>query len=197
MNSARNIDIFITAGGKSARMGQDKGMMLLEGKPMLLYLTDMLQEDGYSFTLIANREEYKKLGFQAVRDIVPDKGPMGALHTAFHYTSKQYVLLLGCDMPFLPAAAVSRMIQAIGNEQVIVAEIMTKINPLCAVYHRALKDKTASCIAENKLKMQDLVLQSNHRIVAMDDLINQYPAAFFNFNEPKDVALWKLLRKAA
>jgi len=192
MNPCNHIEVFITAGGKSTRMGQEKGTMLLDGKPMIQHLTDMLRENGFPLTtIIANRRGYEHFGCKVAQDIVPDKGPMGALHTAFHYAEKSHVLLLSCDMPFLPAAAVGRLVHAMKNEQVTAAQIMTKINPLCAFYHCSLKQKVATCIQENKLKMQAMIVQTLYRTVTMDDLAEKFPWCFINFNEPKDLAQWK------
>jgi len=186
-----NIEIFITAGGKSTRMGQDKGLMLIDGKPMLQHLTDMLHQNHFAFTVIANSTDYQKFGFRMVNDLIPDKGPMGALHTAFHYATKEYVLLLGCDTPFFPADAIFRLMDKAMPNGITVASIMTKINPLHAVYHQSLKPQVSICIAKEKLKMQDIILQSSHRFVAMDDLAEKHTVGFMNMNEPNDVAIWK------
>ncbi|MBS1488770.1 MAG: molybdenum cofactor guanylyltransferase [Bacteroidetes bacterium] len=183
-----DIDIFITAGGKSSRMGRDKGMMMILGKPMLYYLTDMLAEDNYPFTVIANSDEYKNSNFKVVPDIICEKGPMGALHTAFHYTKKDFVLLLGCDSPFFPAKAVNRLLANAKRKSVAVAQVGATIQPLHAVYPVSIQDKVADHIAENKLKMQKLILQSTHHFVNMDDLVQEFPASLTNINEPKDIA---------
>ncbi|WP_396170812.1 molybdenum cofactor guanylyltransferase [Flavobacterium sp.] len=34
---------YILAGGKSSRMGTDKGLLLFEGKPMIQYVIDQMQ----------------------------------------------------------------------------------------------------------------------------------------------------------
>ncbi|MCC7050669.1 MAG: molybdenum cofactor guanylyltransferase [Bacteroidia bacterium] len=188
------IDIFITAGGKSTRMGQDKGLLSIEGKPMITHLTDRLTKHNYSFTIIANKEEYKKLGYPVINDIVVEKGPMGALHTAFNYTVKDFVLLLGCDTPFLPIEVIERLIKNVKNKSVTVAEFNSSIHPLHAIYHVSLKNKILSCTIENKLKMQDLIFQSEHCLINMDDLVQKQAANFFNLNEPKDLLKWKIIQ---
>lgn len=186
-----NIEIFVTAGGKSTRMGQDKGLMLINGKPMLLHLTDMLEQNNFPFTLIANSPDYQKFGFKLINDLVANKGPMGALNTAFHYATKEYVLLLGCDTPFFPAEALFRLMDNILPYGITVASVMTKINPLHAFYHKSLSSVALNCIANEKLKMQEFILQSSHRFVMMDDLAKKNPAFFINMNKPNDVARWK------
>ncbi|MFN8237282.1 MAG: molybdenum cofactor guanylyltransferase [Chitinophagales bacterium] len=189
MITRNDIEIFVTAGGKSTRMGQDKGLMIIDGKPMLLHLTDMLLQNHLTFTLIANFHAYQKFGFRMVNDLIPEKGPMGALHTAFHYANKEYVLLLGCDTPFFSAEALFRLVDRVMPNGVTVASVMTKINPLHAIYHQALQPQVSTCIAKEKLKMQEFILQSPHSIVVMDDLAEKHPEGFINMNEPNDVAI--------
>ena len=186
-----DIDIFVTAGGTSSRMGQDKGLVMIEGKPMLQHLTDMLQENNLSFTLIANKPIYHKFGFKLISDLAANKGPMGALHTAFHHTQKEYVLLLGCDTPFFPVEAIQRLISSVRGNAIVVTKTLTVINPLQAIYPATGKDKVLSCIEENKLRMQEFIVQSPHLFVVMDDLAERFPANFINLNEPNDIERWK------
>ncbi|MBM3412261.1 MAG: molybdenum cofactor guanylyltransferase [Bacteroidetes bacterium] len=191
MIALHDIEIVVTAGGKSTRMEQDKGLMLMNGKPMLLHLTDRLQQHQFPFRIIANSPAYDQLGFNSVKDVIAHKGPMGALHTGFHYTQKQFVLLLACDSPFFPIEAIHRLINNIASNTIIVTETNSSIHPLQAIYPVTLKNKVAACISENKLKLQDLILESTHRLVAMDDLTEKYPTGFMNMNTPNDIAIWK------
>lgn len=185
------IEIFITAGGKSSRMGQDKGLMKIAGKPMILHLTDRLAENHFCFKLIANSEKYKQYGFQSIKDDIPEKGPMGALYTALHHTDKEYILLIGCDTPFIPIEAIRYLITKAKPNAITQSIIHNKTNPLLAIYHHSIKPTVIKSIQENKLKMQDLISNSENLLIKMDEIINQYPNDFFNFNEPKDIELWK------
>lgn len=182
-----NLDIYIAAGGKSSRMGQDKGLLKINGKPMIVYIADMLQEAGLGFTVIANADEYLHLGYRVIKDVVKEKGPMGALYTAFCHTNKQYVLLLGCDTPFFPYPALKRLIENTGKNQVTVIQNHSEINPLHCSYAITLKEKVKSCIEHNKLKMQDMILQSEYQLINIDDIAVQFPNGFINMNEPQDL----------
>lgn len=191
MTNIHKLEIFITAGGKSSRMGQDKGLVMLAEKPMLIHLTDKLRANNFPFTLIANSSEYGRFGFKTYKDLIPEKGPMGALLTAMHCSEKEYILLLGCDTPFLPIEAIKSLIRNKEKSLITISSLHQKLNPLQAIYHCSLKSKVIDCIAKNQLKMQSFILQSAHCSVGMDTLATQYPQGFINFNEPKDIIAWK------
>lgn len=186
MNQFENIEAFILAGGKSSRMGRDKALMLLDGKPMISYILDTINGFQVPIKIIANSEDYEKFGYEVVKDIIPEKGPMGGLYTAFHHNNRPYVLLISCDTPFISAEAVERLLNEMGKNLIAVAEIKGKINPLFAVYHQSLVQKISDCIIHDRLKMQDFIFSENYHAVNMDDLADQTPFLFFNVNTKTD-----------
>lgn len=191
MTAIDDIDIFITAGGKSSRMGRDKGLIEISGKPMILHIMEMLKKNNFFFSIIANSDAYDKWSAPMVRDIIPGKGPMGALHTAFHYSDKKYILLLGCDSPFLPPAAIHRLIANTEVNFITVAKTRDTIHPLQAIYPASLKNKVQSDITRHHLKMQEFIFGSSYTEIEMDDLEEEFPNGFINFNEPKDILKWQ------
>lgn len=191
MKIENDIATFITAGGESTRMGTNKGLMEIAGKPMVIHLADMLSENGISFKIIANRQEYGILKSDVVKDVVPEKGPMGALLTAFHYAGRKDVLLLGCDTPFFPFLAFNRLIKNARQKAITAAFFSGRINPLQAIYSYGFKDIVEQRIENNQLRMLDLIRICDHRIVDMTDIERQFPEYFINFNEPKDILKWK------
>lgn len=185
-----NIDIYIASGGKSSRMGRDKGMIRIKGKAMVAHLADMLLQNGFECTIIANSYIYNDLDYRIIRDVCPNKGPMGALHTALTDTKSEWVMLLSCDTPFFPAEAVKRLIENCDDDEITILRVHRKLYPLQACYHKSLSTKVLSCIENDELKMRDLVESSEVRYVDMEDLVCFNPIGFANFNEPKDVEKW-------
>lgn len=187
MIESRNIDIFITAGGKSSRMGQDKGLMPLMGKPMICHLTDTLDQNNLSYSVIAHDPKYEELGFRVYKDILPEKGPMGALLTAFYFSRKDYVLLLGCDTPFLPGEVVRRLMFSAKPGRISISCFRKNIQPLMAVYPVSLLDDLLTYVTNDLLKMRSWVTKSKLQFIEMDDLEKSDPLMFTNFNHKKDI----------
>jgi len=53
-NQKRTISIFILAGGKSSRMGRDKGLIPLKGRPMISYLIETIEGLDLPISIISN-----------------------------------------------------------------------------------------------------------------------------------------------
>lgn len=195
MSVSKNIEVFVLAGGKSSRMGQDKGLMLLHNKPMIKHLLDELGKLNLPVTIIANSNGYNALGYATIKDIVAEKGPMGGLLTALHYTKAEYVFLISCDMPFITCEIISKIISEVNDDEITVAYTQNKLNPLFAVYKSSLIKEVAKRIAEGNLKMHQLIQSVNHKPVDMDEYIVHQPDVFMNLNTMNDVEIiteqWK------
>ena len=86
----------ILAGGKSSRMGTDKGLLLLNGKPMVKYVIDVLSKVTSKIIIIANNDEYKQFGYKVYSDLIKDKGPVGGIYTAMNYTNSNTNICISC-----------------------------------------------------------------------------------------------------
>jgi len=181
-----NIEICILAGGQSKRMGQDKGTLIVQNKEMLKHILDMLQNFEIPIRLIANQENYQKFGIEICKDLVKEKGAMGGLYTALATTKFQKVLVLPCDMPFLPSKAISLLLdcQKTDDFDCIIAQVAQRIHPLLGIYQKSLLPKIDVLISQNKLKMQEFIFSSNYFLLEMDDLAKENPAYFQNMNTP-------------
>ena len=93
-NQKRPISIFILAGGKSSRMGRDKGLVPLKGRPMISYLIDTIVGLDLPVSIISNESGYESFGYPVFPDLVKDKGPLGGILSAFSNTETDHCLIL-------------------------------------------------------------------------------------------------------
>ena len=54
------MNAYVLAGGKSSRMGADKGLILLNDKPMIQYVIEQLKPLCKNIFIVTNNSEYKK-----------------------------------------------------------------------------------------------------------------------------------------
>lgn len=117
MSIARHdITAVILAGGQGRRMGgQDKGLIELDGKPLVRILIDQLERQGVDIVINANRNHahYGNYGYPVISDQLADyQGPLAGFASTMAAVNSLYILTLPCDGPLLAHDYVARFIDA-------------------------------------------------------------------------------------
>lgn len=94
---------YILAGGKSSRMGRDKALMELAGKPLIRHAVKKLRRVCMDVRILTNNEEFERFA-PIVRDIHPECGPMSGMEAGLLHSVFEWNLFMAVDMPFLPSA---------------------------------------------------------------------------------------------
>lgn len=91
----------VLAGGKSTRMGEDKGLMEFNGKPQRTWLTEQLREVCSDVLVSCRPDQVAQIAPWAtpLPDRLVDFGPYGALMTAFMHRADCAYFVVACDMP--------------------------------------------------------------------------------------------------
>ncbi|MEO8146333.1 MAG: molybdenum cofactor guanylyltransferase [Bacteroidia bacterium] len=182
----KNITAIILAGGKSSRMKQDKGLVMLNGKMMVEYILDKAKMFTDKIIIITNSDEYNQFGFPCYADMIKDSGPMGGIYTGLANSTTQKNLVLSCDAPFVSEKVLTELIKQTNDEDVLVAAHDEKIEPLCAVYDLKCKDFFKQWIENVELKMMDALQKLN--TVKVNFTENELKNSFANINTPEDLA---------
>lgn len=191
MVSIEKIEVFILAGGKSSRMGEEKGLVNYKGKPIISYLIDTATILGMPVSVIAFDPRYGQFGLKVYEDTVKEKGPMGGLYTALKRSERENVLLLSCDMPFLSEGVLRRLIAQAVPGKINCISLEGRINPVIGVYPKMLEASLKELLDENKLKMQAMVESQTHQIIPMDDFYDLESRIFANINSKEELKKWE------
>jgi len=187
----KNITGIILAGGKSSRMGEDKGVLLLQDKPMIQYVIEELQKVTDSILIIANNKAYQQFNLPIFEDLIKDKGPIGGIYTGLSYSKTEQNLCISCDTPNLPASLLKLLINQSNNHQITIPRYNNKLHPLSGVYTKDLIPFFEAKIKNNELKLKDAIIETKHNII--DITPKQYPpSAFYNMNCKEDLKRLKL-----
>ena len=92
----------VLAGGKSQRMGQDKGQISYHGKPQRVFMAEILSqlcEQTYLSVRSSKNQTTKNYPF--IEDTFYDLGPFGAIASAFRQQPNAAWLVVACDLPLL------------------------------------------------------------------------------------------------
>lgn len=185
MEPSPSIEVFVLAGGKSSRMGRDKGLVPLNGQPMISYILKVLEELALPISIITNRSGYESFGYRVLKDEIQEQGPMGGLYTALQNSSAGSILLVGCDMPLASMEAFCLLIGAAKAGRIAVASAGERINPLFALYPKELVVKVKESLDQGELKMTDLILKNAPILVT--SIGEKLPWALKNINDKKEL----------
>lgn len=104
----------VLAGGRSIRMGQDKGQIAWHGKPQREHLADLLQHCCEQVFISCRPDQ--SLPEADKYPILPDSflgiGPMGALLTAFQAFPDHAWMTVACDLPLLDEETIQQLLES-------------------------------------------------------------------------------------
>jgi len=183
------ITIFILSGGKSSRMGKDKGLLMYQGKPMILHTIHKLKGLCNTIVINSNNPQYYVFGYLVVPDIYKDVGPMGGLHACLSVTKTKYNLILPCDMPLIDVALIENLIEHKEIAPIVMPQHTNgTLEPLLALYHSNLLQLINNYIIEGKYRVDLLLKSSEHYLVSVDNGSNkEFEYQFLNVNTQKDL----------
>lgn len=187
MSATESVAAVILAGGLGRRMGgADKGLVDYRGRPLVEWVLDALAPQVGEIVISANRnlDRYAAYGRRVLPDTLPDfPGPLAGVLAALDAVTAEWLLVVPCDTPHLPADLALRLLGAAQLEGVplAVAEDQDRVHPSCFVVRT---DQGADLVAflergERAVRRWQAGLASvNVRFDA---------AAFANFNQPDDL----------
>jgi molybdopterin-guanine dinucleotide biosynthesis protein A len=133
----KNITGIILAGGKSSRMGTDKGFLLLDEKPFVQYSIDALKPLVSEIMIVSDNSDYDIFGLKRINDSFKNAGPVAGIYSGLKASSNEYNLILSCDIPLITSQILQKLIDNIDNDfQIIQVESQGKSMPLIAIYKK-------------------------------------------------------------
>lgn len=100
---------FVLAGGLSSRMGTDKALIGLAGKPLIEHALAALRESGIPAAIAASRDDLS--GFAPViADAAQGMGPLGGICGPLAATTARWAVFHLVDMPLLPASLIAHLL---------------------------------------------------------------------------------------
>ncbi|MCU4173726.1 molybdenum cofactor guanylyltransferase [Carboxylicivirga sp. N1Y90] len=180
----------VLAGGKSSRMGADKGMLDYKGKKLVSYAIELLEAYCDEIIISTNSPLYGQFGFKVIADSFLSKGPLSGIYEGLKFATNDKVLVLSCDMPNLNKEAIEVLIAEIDEKHdCFIPSVNSKFQPLFAVYNRRLLSAMEQHLLADKLKMMTFIEGVSSKIVSFDSLLESYPLLFQNCNRPEDLSL--------
>lgn len=181
----------ILAGGKSSRMGTDKGLQELCGKPLISYTIKVLSEMCDTIIISTSSDAYQSFGYKTVADEIPGIGPMGGIYSALKQSMTEKNLVLSCDLPLVSVELLSYILKNSDGYQVAVPwEGGQHYEPLCGFYSLSILKKMNEFIRNGNYKLPDLYEEIRiNKIIINSELEFYNGNLFFNVNSQKELSI--------
>lgn len=181
----------ILAGGRGSRLGGiDKGLLELDGEPLVQRVVRRLAGQVGTLLLSANRnlDRYRALGFEPLTDgAYPDAGPLAGLRAGLLACATPWLLAAPCDMPFLPLDLGPRLLRAAAfdDPRARVPFDGQRHHYACLLLPRTALAQVEAGLESGRRSVRELL----HAIGWIGvDFAASGPHAFSNLNTPADLA---------
>jgi molybdopterin-guanine dinucleotide biosynthesis protein A len=182
-----NITALILAGGKSSRMGQDKGLLPFGNSIMVGHVIEQIRPQVGRILISANRnqDKYAKLGHKIIGDPIEGfQGPLAGFLAGLEAIQTDYLITLPCDGPFVLSNYVERMSKGLfkASADIAVAHDGKRLQPVHVLLHRKVTEELKDTLEQGERKIDRWFPQ--HAWVTVD--FSDAPQQFDNINTPKD-----------
>ncbi len=158
--------VIILSGGLSSRLGQNKGLLQLAGKPLVRHVLDAVGNIADEKIVVVNcREEVDKYlkasgaGVSIIVDKAKTRSPLAGALSGFEEAHGEYSLLLPCDTPFASRDVLLLMYELCLSRNACVPRWPNGyVEPLQAVYRtEPALDASNVVLCEGKLNVQAML----------------------------------------
>lgn len=159
------ISIVVLSGGQGRRMsGQNKGLIELDGKPMIQHVLERLVqgcgEEHVNILISANSDldVYRRFGYPVISDIpLEDRnqafGPLHGLYSAMQSITNDWLLSVPCDCPKIPLDYCKRMTAHSDKALAFVADDGARMHNGCVLLHKSLQQEILARLQKQQLAM--------------------------------------------
>lgn len=184
----------ILAGGQASRMGgKDKGLVELNGSPLIQYVINKLSQQDVSITINANRNLDSYQAFApVVSDSFPDyPGPLGGIHAGLKNAATDWVGFVPCDSPQISGDLVERFCAAVKEDSdILVAHDGEYKQPVFTLFHKRVLPKLEAFLERGDRKIILLYKECVTEYVDFSDA----PNCFVNLNTPEELTQFGTLQ---
>jgi molybdopterin-guanine dinucleotide biosynthesis protein A len=185
----------ILAGGDSRRMGQDKALMLLDGKTLLEQVTVKMQSI-FPKVMVSVRRLREGIDTPQVCDEVEESGPLAGIIAGLRQVDTPWIFAVACDMPFVSESVIIHLASLRVSYQAVVPVVQEHSQPMAAFYATNTLEVMRESFATGDKSLRGILKKIKVRYVSELELLENDPLlrSFFDLDTPQDfeqIALMK------
>ncbi len=177
----------ILAGGSSRRLGVNKAQVLVAGKSMLQRVVEVVQPLFDDVVVAGGGGGLAGVGkVRVVADGIPGVGPLGGLYTGLGAVLNPRAFCIACDMPLVTKKLVCQLLSARTERLAVVFRVGGEVEPLCALYAKALRPVIRERIEAGDYRLKGLLERIEPAYLDLPDC-EDVRRMFSNVNSPEDL----------
>jgi molybdenum cofactor guanylyltransferase len=191
MVTAEHVTGLILAGGAGKRFaGQDKGLVELQGKPLVQWVLEGLAPQCQTCLVSANRNQtrYSQYGYPVITDVMTHfQGPLAGIASALPHVKTPWVLTVPGDTPLVAPDLRVRLAQGLHtiNARIAIAVTNGQSHPLHALLPVTCLTGLNLYLASGQRCIQDWLEEQSFAAVPFDDQADH----FANLNSQRDLEI--------
>lgn len=190
------ISAIILAGGRATRMGgMDKGLILLQQKPLIQHVIERLIPQADEIIINANRElpQYQALGYAVLQDKAAEveelenfAGPLAGMSLGLKHAKHDYLLTVPCDSPLLPPDLAQRLMASLieYNADIAVVKSDGNTHPVFCLCRKSVNPSLNHYLQQGGRKVS--AWQKSQKYIEVD--FSDNVDAFINLNTFEDLS---------
>ncbi len=176
------------AGGQGYRMnGEDKGLIMLNERPLYQHVLHSLQRQVDCIVINANRnlDRYRESGLPVIADTLPNyPGPLAGILAVLSKVKAHWVVFAPCDTPWLPDNWVMQLWQQKNSAPAVWLKSAERNHPTLVMINIEIKQRLYDFLNSGGRNLMKFLVESGGHAVQLDD----QECHFSNINTPEDLA---------
>jgi molybdenum cofactor guanylyltransferase len=173
----------VLCGGASTRMGRDKALIEIDGKPLVLLVAERVAECAAPVLLASGAyRRFDSLPYEEIPDAAPGVGPLSGLVAALSASPHDLLVAAAVDMPFVSADVFRLLLQLRADEDAVLPVTNEGRQPLHALYHRSALPHLTDVLERGRYGLRDALAGLDVRDVGRGEWGTVDPQGRFALN---------------
>lgn len=185
MINKENITGIILIGGKSRRMGTDKGHLKIEDKSFVELIISVLDSVAANTILVGDNSSYDIYNITRIVDEVKDQGPIAGICAGLNASETEHNIILSCDIPLINSSVLQLLLEAY-NPKFDLIQLSNKdfTFPLIGLYHQNCLKPLKKELNSGEKRLTEAVKKLSVKTVLVDDHLKPH---LVNINTREDL----------
>ena len=155
--NTENLTGIVLCGGKSKRMGFDKGLVPYKNKALVSHAIHSIEVYCSEILLSANIDTYNSFGYKTIEDHYKNIGPLGGIHAALSASQTSQNLITACDIPFIDKETLEKIKIEASRVQHVLLKLRTGFfQPFPVVLSKNILPLIEFQVKKKNFKLQEL-----------------------------------------